>query len=177
MALLTKDEIADTLESIAQMLELKGENVFKIRAYTNAARALETYSGDLAIAAAENRLGDIQGIGKAIAEKVTELVATGQLVYFETLKAEFPPGIFELFELQGLGPKKIKALWDKLGVTTVAELEKACKDGRAAGLSGFGKKIADNILAAIQSRAKHAGRFRLGEIAADAERMLAEFRE
>src|SRR6185295_12922365 len=91
--------------------------------------------------------------------------------------AEFPPGIFEMFELQGLGPKKIKALWEKLNVTTVAELEKACKDGRAAALSGFGKKTADNILAAIQSRAKHAGRFRLGEIAPDAERMLTELRE
>jgi len=177
MALLSKDQIADILESIAQMLELKGENVFKIRAYTNAARALETYSGDLAVAAAENRLGDIQGIGKAIAEKVTELVVTGTLPYYENLKAEFPPGVFEMFELQGLGPKKIKALWDKLGVTTIAELEKACKDGRAAAMSGFGKKTADNILAAIQSRAKHAGRFRLGEIAADAERMLGELRE
>ncbi len=177
MALLSKDQIADILESIAQMLELKGENVFKIRAYLNAARALETYGGDLATAAAESRLGEIPGVGKAIADKVTELIVTGQLMYFETLKAEFPPGLFEMFELQGLGPKKIKAVWDKLGVTTVAELEKACKDGRVAGLSGFGKKTADNILAAIQSRAKHAGRFRLGEVAGDAERLLAELRE
>src|SRR5205085_9980314 len=123
----TKDQIADVFENIAQMLELKGENVFKIRAYTNAARALETYAGDLTTAVAESRLGDIPGVGKAIADKVTELVATGQLAYYEALKAEFPPGIFEMFELQGLGPKKIKALWDKLGVTTVPELEKACK--------------------------------------------------
>jgi DNA polymerase (family 10) len=173
----TKDQIADLLESIAQMLELKGENIFKIRAYTNAARAVETYPGDLAVAAAENRLGDIHGIGRAIADKLTELIVTGQLAYYETLKAEFPPGIFELFELQGLGPKKIKAVWEKLNVTTLAELEKACKDGRVAALSGFGKKTADNILAAIQSRATHAGRFRLGEIASDAERMLKELRE
>jgi DNA polymerase (family 10) len=173
----TKDQIADLLESIAQMLELKGENVFKIRAYTNAARAIETYSGDLATAAAENRLGDIPGVGKAIADKLTELVVTGQLAYYETLKAEFPPGIFEMFDLQGIGPKKIKALWEKLNVTTIAELEKACKDGRVAELSGFGKKTSDNILAAIQSRAKHAGRFRLGEIAKDAERMLEDLKE
>ncbi len=173
----TKDQIADLLESIAQMLELKGENIFKIRAYTNAARAIETYPGDLAVAAAENRLGDIHGIGRAIADKLTELIVTGQLAYYETLKAEFPPGIFELFELQGLGPKKIKAVWEKLNVTSIAELEKACKDGRVAGLSGFGKKTSDNILAAIQSRATHAGRFRLGEIAPDAERMLKELRE
>jgi DNA polymerase (family 10) len=173
----TKDQIADLLESIAQMLELKGENVFKIRAYLNAARAVETYPGDLAVAAAENRLGDIQGIGRAIADKLTELIVTGRLAYYEALKAEFPPGIFELFDLQGIGPKKIKAVWEKLNVTTIAELEKACKDGRVAALPGFGKKTSDNILAAIQSRAKHAGRFRLGEIAPDAERMLAELRE
>jgi len=177
MAPLSKDQIADIFESIAQMLELKGENVFKIRAYLNAARALETYGGDLAKTVAENRLDEIPGVGKALADKVTELVATGELAYFEALKAEFPPGIFAMFELQGMGPKKIKAVWEKLSVTTVAELEKACKDGRVAGLSGFGKKTADNILAAVQSRAKHAGRFRLGEIAHDAERMLAELRE
>ena len=177
MALITKDQIADILESIAQMLEIKGENVFKIRAYTNAARALETYTGDIAVAAGEGRLGEIPGVGKALAEKITELVATGQLAYFEILKAEFPPGVFEMFDLQGLGPKKIKALWDKLGIVTIPELENACKDGRVADLSGFGKKTADNILAAIQSRAKHAGRFRLGSIAADAERMVAELRE
>jgi DNA polymerase (family 10) len=172
MAPLSKDQIADTLESIARMLELKGENVFKIRAYTNAARALETFSGDLAAAAAENRLGEIPGVGKAIADKITELVTTGELVYFNKLKAQFPEGVFEMFELQGLGPKKIKALWEILGITTVPELEAACKDGRVAALAGFGKKTADNILNSIQSRAKHAGRFRLGEIASDAERML-----
>src|SRR5271154_605683 len=105
----TKDQIADLLESIAQMLELKGENIFKTRAYTNAARAVETYPGDLSAAAAENRLGDIHGIGRAIADKLTEFVVTGRLVYYDNLKAEFPPGIFELFELQGIGPKKIKA--------------------------------------------------------------------
>ena len=176
MSVLTKDQIADVLESIAQMLELKGENVFKIRAYINAARAVETYPGDLAVAAAENRLGDIHGIGRAIADKLTELIVTGRLAYYEGLKAEFPPGVFEMFDLQGLGPKKIKAVWDKLNVTTIAELEKACKDGRVAELSGFGKKTADNILAAIQSRAKHAGRFRLGEIAGDAERMLEDLK-
>ncbi len=177
MALLSKDQIADIFESIAQMLELKGENVFKIRAYLNAARALETYTGDLTTAVGENKLDEIPGIGKAIADKITEMVATGQLGFYERLKAEFPPGIFEMFELQGIGPKKIKALWEKLGITTIPELEAGCKDGRVAALSGFGKKTADNILASIQSRAKHAGRYRLGEIAPDAERILNELRE
>jgi len=176
MPQLTKDELIDTLEHIAQLLELKGEVVFKVRAYQNAARALETYSGNLAQAAAEGRLGEIQGIGKAIAEKLTTLIQTGALPYYEELKAEFPPGLFEMFELQGVGPKKIKALWDQLGITTVEALEAGCKDGRVAALSGFGEKTAKNICAAIDARRKHAGRFRLGDIAHDAERMLEDLR-
>ena len=172
MAQLTKEQIAEVFESIAQMLELKGENVFKIRAYTNAARALEIYTGDLTAAVGEGRLDEIAGVGKAIADKITELVATGQLAFFERLKAEFPPGIFEMFEVQGLGPKKIKALWEKLGIITIADLEKGCTDGRIADLAGFGKKTAANILLAIQARAKHAGRYRIGVIAGDAEQMV-----
>ena len=177
MAQLTKEQIAEVFESIAQMLELKGENVFKIRAYTNAARALEIYTGDITAAVGEGRLDEIPGVGKAIADKITELVATGQLAFFERLKAEFPPGIFEMFEVQGLGPKKIKALWDKLGIITIADLEKGCGDGRIADLAGFGKKTAANILLAIQARAKHAGRYRIGVIAGDAEQMVADLRE
>ena len=177
MAQITKDQTADLLESIARLLELKGENLFKIRAYTHAARALETFTGDLTKLAAEGRLGEIPGIGKAIAEKIGEWVATGRLQYYEELKAEFPPGLFELFELQGLGPKKIKALWEQLGVTSVAELQAACNNGRVEGLPGFGRKTADNILAAIEARARFAGRFRIGDIAGDAERMLGDLRE
>ena len=150
MAHVTKEQVADTLESIARLLELKDENVFKVRAYTNAARALETWSGDIGKVVAEGRLGEIAGIGKAIADKITELVSTGELPYYTTLLAEFPPGIFELFELQGLGPKKIKALWEKLGVTTLAELELACRDGRISELQGFGKKTCVNLLASIE---------------------------
>ncbi len=176
MPQLTKDELVDTLEHIAQLLELKGEVVFKVRAYQNAARALETFTGNLNQLAQEGRLGEIAGVGKAIAEKLTILMSTGTLPYYEELKAEFPPGLFEMFELQGIGPKKIKALWETLGITTIELLEAAAKDGRVAGLAGFGKKTADNILAAIEIRRKHSGRFRLGDIAHDAETMLEALR-
>jgi DNA polymerase (family X) len=172
----TKDDVIDKLEAIGQLLELKGENLFKIRAYVNAARGLETFTGDFHKAVAEGTLCDIPGVGKAIADKVTEYVITGELAYFNILKAEFPPGLFEMFQLQGIGPKKIKAVWEKLGVTTVVELEKACKDGRLADLSGFGKKTAENILKAIEDRKKHAGEFRLGDIAPEAEQLLEELR-
>lgn len=177
MPQLSKEELVDILEHIGQLLELKGEVVFKVRAYQNAARALETFTGSLTKMSEEGRLGEIDGVGKAIAEKLTILIQTGTLPYYETLKAEFPPGIFEIAELQGLGPKKIKAMWDKLGITTLAELEAGCKDGRVAGLAGFGKKTADNILVSIEARKKHSGRFRLGDIAPAAEKMLEDLRD
>src|SRR4051812_45066820 len=165
MSQITKEAVVDRLEDVAQLLEFKGENVFKTRAYTNAARALETFTGNFHQYVAEGRLPEIAGIGKAIAEKVAELVNTGELKYLTELKGEFPPTLFELFDLQGLGPKKIRAVWEKLGVTSIRELETACQDGRVAGLQGFGAKTAANICKAIQDKQKHAGEFRFGEIA------------
>ncbi len=176
MADITKDQIADVLEHIAIMLELKSENIFKIRAYQNAARAMETFSGNIQQVVGEGKVAEIDGVGKGLAEKITEYVLTGNLAFYNILKAEFPPGIFEMFDISGMGPKKIQLVWQQLGITTVAELEAACKDGRVAKLKGLGEKTAANILKAIDDRKKHAGRFRIGEIAADAERMLDDLR-
>jgi len=173
----SKEEVIELLESIARLLELKGGNVFKTRAYTNAVRALETFSGDFAALVGEERLGELGGIGAALEEKITQFATTGSLPYFENLKAEFPATLFELFELQGLGPKKIKALWEELGVTTIDALDAACKDGRVAELKGFGAKTAANILKSIESRQQYAGSFRLGDIADEAERLLHEIKE
>ncbi|MCX6966962.1 MAG: DNA polymerase/3'-5' exonuclease PolX [Verrucomicrobia bacterium] len=173
---MTKDEVAAVLEAITQLLELKGENPFKIRAYQNAARAVETYSGNLEAAANEGRLTEIPGIGAAIAEKIALLIQTGHLPYYEELKAEFPPGIFVLFELMGVGPKKIRAVYDKLGIATLEELEAGCKDGRVAALSGFGAKTAANILQAIEQRQSVAGSFLLGDVAEAAEALYDDLR-
>lgn len=131
---MTKDEIAGVLENIARLLELKGENPFKIRAYANAARALETLGDDLPRMITEDRLRDVEGIGKAIAEKISTLSQTGRLEYYEQLRDAFPPEIFVLFELQGLGAKKIKALYETLGISSLTKLERACQDGRIAQL-------------------------------------------
>ena len=169
-------DVGEILEQIAQLLELKGENPFKIRAYTNAARALESLSEPLATIVAEERLGEIEGIGKAITEKVTELVTTGKLEYYEELKRSFPEEIFELFELQGLGAKKIKALHDQLGVSSLADLEKVCADGKVAELAGFGAKTQSNIVKAIVDHLKHAGRFRINVVAELAEELLSDLR-
>ena len=173
---MTKDEVSAVLEAITQLLELKGENPFKIRAYQNAARAVETYSGNLETAAKEGRLTEIPGIGEAIAEKIALLVQTGQLPYYEELKAEFPPGIFEMFELMGLGPKKIRALYDKLGIDSLDALEAGCKDGRVAGLGGFGEKTAHNILQSLEQRKSVAGSFLLGAVAEAAEEIYDDLR-
>ena len=172
-----KDEIAGVLESIATLLELKGENPFKIRAYTNAARIISTYTGDLALMAREQRLGEIPGIGEAIEKKITELIETGKLAFHDALKSEFPAGLFDLFALQGLGAKKIKALHEKLGIASVEALEPACRNGRVAGLAGFGDKTAANILRSIDQRRKFAGSHRLDSVAPEAERMAADLRE
>ena len=173
---MTKDEVAAVLESITQLLELKGENPFKIRAYQNAARAVETYSGSLETAVQEERLREIPGIGQAIAEKIAELVRTGRLPYYEELKAEFPPGIFEMFELMGLGPKKIRAIYDQLGVSTLEALEAACKDGRVAALAGFGEKTAANILQSLAQRQSVVGSFLLGVAAEAAQTIYDDLR-
>ena len=109
-----KATIADVLEKIATLLELKDENPFKIRAYTNAARSLETFGGNISDLRDEETLEKIPGIGKAIAAKIKELVETGSLKFYDDLRAEFPADILELFSLPGLGAKKIKALYEKL---------------------------------------------------------------
>ena len=132
-----KAAITDTLEEIAVLLELKGENPFKARAYTNAARALDNFEGDIATLVAENRLGELAGIGDALQLKITELVKTGKLEYYEKLRATVPAGLLAMMEIPALGPKKIKVLHEKLGITTVEDLEKACKEHKVRDLAGF----------------------------------------
>jgi DNA polymerase (family 10) len=173
---MTKEEIAEVLENFGRLLELKGENPFKVRAYVNAVRALETLGEPVELLVAENRLDEVDGIGKAIAEKIATLVRTGRLPQYDELRESFPPDILLLFELQGLGAKKIKAIHDALKISSLSALERACRDGRIAGLPGFGEKSAVNILAAIEHRKKNAGTFLLGDVAGIAQRLLDDLR-
>jgi DNA polymerase (family 10) len=171
---MTKEEIAGVLEQIATLLELKAENPFKIRAYTNAARAIETFGANVSNFQDEEAVAKIPGIGKSIALKIKELAETGSLKYFRELSAEFPRGILELFSLPGLGAKKIKALHDKLGVSSIAQLQKACEEGRVAELPGFGETTQQKICDAIARRASHAGSFQFGQVAAEAEALRSD---
>ena len=177
MANVTRESLVNTLEEIALLLELKGENPFKTRAYRNGAEALQNFEGDIVERAAANDLKGIKGIGNALEQKLYELASTGKLKYFEDLRAEFPPTLFELFELQGLGPKKIKALYDKLGISSVTKLKEACEGSEIPNLSGFGAKTVEKILGAIETRAKFANLFRLGEVTPLAETLLERLRE
>ncbi len=171
---MTKEEIAEALEEIATLLELKGENPFKIRAYTNAARAIETFGGNIADFQDEEQVAQIPGIGESIALKIKELAATGSLKYLRDLRAEFPTGILELFSLPGLGAKKIKAIYDKLGVSSIAQLQEACEQGRVAELPGFGETTQQKLRDAIARRAEQAGSFQLGEVAPEAETLRSD---
>jgi DNA polymerase (family 10) len=166
---MTKAEIAAVLEEIAALLELKGENPFKIRAYVNAARSIETFGGALSDLQDEEALAKIPGIGKSIAEKIKELAAGGSLNYLEDLRGQFPGAILELFSIQGLGAKKIKVLYDKLQISSIAQLLKACESGRVAELPGFGEMTQEKLCKAIADRVKHAGSFQFGQIASEAE--------
>ena len=135
-----KDRVAEILVEIGTLLELKGENPFKTRAYMNAARTIEGLSEPLAAIVTEKRLGEIKGIGEALEKKIAELVETGKLAYYDELKASIPPGLIEMLEISGLGPRKIQALNQKLGVDSVEKLEAACHAGKVAELDGFGEK-------------------------------------
>jgi DNA polymerase (family X) len=168
---MTKSEIAAVLEEVAALLELKGENPFKIRAYTNAARSLETFGGNISNLQDEEGLSKIPGIGKSIAEKIKELAATASLKYLEELRTEFPAAILELFSISGLGAKKIKALYEQLQVSSIEQLRQACETGRVAELPGFGETTQTKICKAIEERAKHSGYFQFGQIAGEAETM------
>jgi DNA polymerase (family 10) len=171
-----KGQVAEVLADIATLLELKGENPFKTRAYENAARTIETLSEPLDKVVAEARLGDIKGIGDALQQKITELVTTGRLQYYEDLKASIPPGLVAMLDIPGLGPKKIKALHDELGLETVEQLEQACKDGKIAGLKGFGAKTQTNILEGINRRRSYASRHLISEALPRAEPLLEALR-
>ncbi|HTX20101.1 MAG TPA: DNA polymerase/3'-5' exonuclease PolX [Bacteroidota bacterium] len=154
-----KAKVAQILDEIGTLLELKGENPFKCRAYHNAARSIEGVTTDLESLVRSGDLRSVKGIGEAIAEKVSELVLSGRSPYHEELKSSLPEGLLKILAIQGVGPKKVKLLYEKLGISSVEELEKACKEGKLAGVEGFGSKTEENILAGIAALRKHSSKF------------------
>lgn len=146
---MNKHAVAQVLEEIAFLLEVKGENAFKVRAYQNAARAIEGLDENLEELIKEERLEEVPGVGEGIAEKITTLVKKGNLPYYEELKKAVPDGLIELMTVPGLGAKKVKKLYDELHIGSLEELADACKKKKLSELRGFGSKTEENILRGI----------------------------
>ena len=143
-------EVAKVFQDIADLLELKGENPFKIRAYQKVVRSIEHLPVEVEQLVAEDKLKEVPGVGEAITKKITELVTTGRLGFYERLKAEFPEGISTLLDIPGIGPKTAMLLTKELDIKSIDELEKAILEGKVASLPRIGNKTAENILRQIQ---------------------------
>lgn len=154
---MNKKSVAKVLEEIAILLELSGENPFKSRSYVNVARALEQHEDDIETLVKEKRLREIRGVGDALEQKIEELVTTGQLAYHQELRSKFPATLFELFGIPGLGAKRIKQLYEELGVKSLVDLEAACAEEQMAGLKGFGEKMQQKIVDGIALVKRHQG--------------------
>ena len=150
--------VADILNEIADLLDIKGEIFFKTRAYRIAAQAIEVLEEDIETVVSEDRLTSISGIGAAIAKKITEIVETGRLKYLEELTKEIPTGLLDLLKIQGLGPKKVASLYKNLGITSIKKLRYACLQGKLRNLDGFGVITELNILRGIALLEKTSGR-------------------
>jgi len=150
--------IAEVLDEIAQLLELSGENPFKIRAYHAGARLLETLTDDLDALIASGGLAEKPGIGEALADKIAKLRKDGRLEFLDKLRASLPPGLPAILAIPGMGPKKTRRLWQELGVTDLPGLQAACEQGKVAELKGFGEKTQSAILAGIRNREAYGKR-------------------
>lgn len=171
-------DVADVFEEIADLLDLKGENPFRIRAYRNAARMIRDLGRELRdMVGAGEDLTELPGIGEDLAKKIEEIVRTGQCAALEDLKSESAPGILELLRIPGLGPKRVKALNKSLGITNMEQLEAAAREGRIRELPGFGEKSERQILEAIKARALTGKRFLLAAVEPYADALTAHLRK
>ncbi len=172
-----RHDITRILEEIGMLLELKGENFFKSKAYYDAARAIELMEEDIETLVAEGGLRKIKGFGEALTAKITELVTKGRLEYYERLKASIPEGLVEMLKIPGLGPKRVRTVHDSLGISTVEELKDACLNNRLAGLAGFGEKTQVKILEGIESLGRYSGQYLFPEAMELASRLVEALKE
>jgi len=160
---LKNQELALRFTHIADALELKGETGFRVLAYRKAARALADLGADIETLDAEGRIEEVPGIGAGIAKKIHEYLSTGRMQKYDDVVSSLPPGLFEMLSIQGVGPKTVRQLHDKLGVKTPVELKQAIESGRFAELPGMGEKKAANILQGIRTGEKTGERMYLDE--------------
>ena len=174
----TNEHIAELFENMGSLLEMKGDTVFKIRAYQRAARTIEQLSSPLATAVENGEdLTKIPGVGKAISEKIAEYISTGQVFAYEKLVEELPSGVLDLKEIPGVGPKMAMAISQQLGISTVDGVAEAAADGRLATLPRMGKRAAEGILRHINAFKEMGGRTPIGEALPVAEEVMNALRE
>ncbi len=171
-----KKQIVRTLEEISSLLELKGEDKFKISAYSRAARSISRTTADVITMINNGEAKKIPGVGDALSKKLTELVRTGKLTYLEELEGSFPDGLLGLFDIPGLGPSKVRALYEQIDVKSISELEYACNENRLVSLKGFGKKTQDKVLAEIR-RLKMNSEYRLLSVAHETGKQISKILE
>ncbi|MGH7533909.1 MAG: helix-hairpin-helix domain-containing protein, partial [Gemmatimonadales bacterium] len=149
MSTVDKDAVAEALEQIAALLELKGESAFRVRAFRGAARTVGALAGTVAAALADGSLAAAKGVGPATLHVVQELVASGRSAMLDELRGQVPQGLVEMLQLPGLGVSKVRQIQETLHIETIAELEAAARDGSLAALPRFGARTAANVLASI----------------------------
>lgn len=171
---LSTPEVIEILEDMASLLEIVGANPFKIRAFTNAARELESLPADLPDMMASGDLLEVPGIGKGIFGHIEEMLETGTFTEFEELRSRVPPGLLDMLRIPGLGPKKVKGLHDKLGLKSIEDLEKAARDGVIAELPGFGEKSQEKILKGIERIRNYSKRHLLSMVTTEADALFQE---
>ena len=170
---MSNSDIVETIELTAKLLELHNEDEFRIKTYTNAAYNLDKYVGELS-QLDFTQLTQIQGVGKMMAGKILEMVSTGQLRDLQDLLAKTPEGVIEMFKIKGLGAKKIKVLWNELGIDNLNELQIACENGSISKVKGFGGKTQESILESLKFIQSQAGKLRMDKAAILAEIILEE---
>jgi DNA polymerase (family 10) len=177
MATLTNQELANTFRTIADLMEIKGENIYKILAYRKAADSLSNLGQDVNEIWKQGKLTEVDGVGKAIAEKIGELLTTGHLEYLDKLEAEVPASLAEELKVPDLGPKKVALFWKELGITSLSELESAARSGKLRSLPGMGDKSEAKIVAGIEALGRRSNRIPIGRAWPFAQELMAYLRE
>src|SRR5919108_6484995 len=177
MTMMNNRQLAEAFTMIADLLEIKGENMYKTLAYRKAPDSLLNLGREASDYWKEGKLEEIPGVGKAIAEKIDEILSTGKLEFLEKLKREIPTGLVDWLPIPGLGPKRAAMIWKTLNITTFAELEAAAREGKLRSLPGMGAKSEAAILEGIQTLSRRTVRIPLGRAYPLAQALIAELRK
>ncbi len=172
MARLTNRDIAEIFENIADLLEIKGESVFRVLAYREGAQTIRDLPRDLSAIHAEGKLTELPNIGETLADKIEEMLTTGELQFYKRITAEIPLSLVEILHVNGVGPKKVKRFWQELGILTLPDLESAAREGKLRGMSGMGAKSEQKILEGIEALKRRTNRLSIGIVLPIAQSIL-----